>query len=585
MILIPILLLISTASAVDSTAVEDKPYLTSNHQINCSESDNLLKDSNSSQYKSDELFVKFKSDAPKQTSKNAHLKVGSTVLKEYDEIKGLQLVKIPENISLSDALSKYRQNKNVIYAEPNYVYKKDTIPDDKDYNKLWGLEKIKAPAAWDITTGSKDTVIAIIDSGINTLHPDLIDNIWINTGEIAGNGIDDDKNGYIDDTNGWNFLDNSSNVTDKNGHGTHVAGIIAATGNNSLGVTGIMWNAQIMVLKFLDEDGLGYIEDAVSAVIYASKMGASIISNSWGGNAYSQALKDAIDASPALVVCASGNEFIGLDNDVYRVYPASFTSNNIISVASSDLNDHIAIFSNFGENSVDVAAPGNNIYSTLSESYGYLSGTSMATPYVSGLAGLIKSFRPELNNLQIKNTILNNVDFISSLTGKVLTSGRINAYNALNNIITDTTIPTASVNIRGGKYYTPISLKLTGSDCSNIYYTLDGKSPTVFSSVYSSPIHLSATKVLKFIAVNPSGTISTVYKETYYIYELITYKYTVKVKYKKKYTVQYKKWYKKWYRSGGKWKYKWRYKWKFKSAYRGLYRKEIRYGKKYVLKH
>ncbi len=511
----------------------------------------------------------------------------ATVLKEYSAIKGLQLVKIPDNISLNVALTKYRQNKDVIYAEPNYVYKKDTIPDDTNYSNLWGLEKINAPILWDITTGSRDVIIAVVDSGIDTLHPDLINNIWVNTGEIAGNGIDDDGNGYIDDINGWNFLDNSGDVTDGNGHGTHVAGIIAATGNNNLGITGMMWNAQIMALKFLDEKGYGYVEDAVSAIIYASNMGASIISNSWGGISYSQALKNAIDASPALVVCAAGNEYSGVSNDIYPTYPSSLTSSNIISVAATDANDYIAYFSNFGENSVDVAAPGKSIYSTFPGSYGYLSGTSMATPYVSGLAGLIKSLRPDLSSIQIKNTILNNVDFLSSLTGKVLTSGRINAYKAITNIITDTTIPNPSASIKGGNYYSPISVNLTTNDSSKIYYTLDGNTPTVLSSIYSLPLYLSSTKALKFIAVNPSGTISQVYKESYYIYGLVTYSYTVKVWYKskKKYKAWYKKWYKKWYKSNGKLKYMWRYKWKYKLSYKWLYRNEMYYGKKYVLKY
>jgi len=580
LILLSIILFLGAVSAADTSEVNEGICLTPDKNLEYSNIEKPLTSSDSTN-KSNNLIVKFKSGA--KNSSMAHKDVGATVLKDYN--KGMQLVKIPDNISLSDALTKYRQNKDVIYAEPNYTYKEDTIPNDIYYGKLWGLEKINASPAWDITTGSHSVIIALIDSGINSLHPDLIGKIWINTGEIPGNGIDDDKNGYIDDVNGWNFLSNSSNITDTNGHGTHVAGIIAAAGNNNLGVTGVMWDVQIMVLKFLDKEGNGYLEDAISAINYASKMGASIISNSWGGSAYSQALKDAIDVSPALVVCAAGNEISGSDNDIYPTYPASFSNSNIISVAATDMNDYISYFSNFGENSVDVAAPGEDIYSTISGSYGYLSGTSMATPYVSGLAGLIKSLRPDLANLQIKNTILNNVDFVSSLTGKVLTSGRINAYKALTNIILDPKIPTAAPSVKGGNYYQPISINLTTNDFSEIYYTLDGQTPTVFSSLYSSPIYLSVTKVLKFIAVNPSGTISKVYKESYNIYELINYSYTVKVPFKSKYTVRYKKWYKKWYKSHGKWKYKWKYIWKIKYVNKLLYRNEIRNGQKYVLKY
>ena len=574
LIIISVFLFISAASAVDNSG-------TNNGTLN------TLNGSNSTDYKENELFVKFKPEVSEDTIRNTHLEVGSTVLKEYVEIKGLQLVKIPDNMSLSNALKKYMQNKDVEYAEPNYVYKKDSIPDDPYYNDLYGLTKINATGAWDITTGSNSVIIAVVDSGVNTTHPDLINNIWINPNEIAGDGIDNDGDGYIDDINGWNFIDNSSNVTDNNGHGTHVSGIIAATGNNALGVTGMMWNAQIMVLKFLDKNGYGYIEDAVSAILYASNKGADIISNSWGGGQYSQTLKDAIDASKALVVCAAGNEYSGVSNDIDPTYPASYTSDNIISVAATDENDTLAYFSNFGENSVDVAAPGKGIYSTYRGSYGYLSGTSMATPYVSGLAGLIKSLRPDLNALQIKNTILDNVDFISSLTGKVLTSGRINAYKALTNIITNASVPTASAIIKGGNFYSPVSVNLTTDNSSKIYYTLNGNTPTIYSSLYTSPLYISSTKVLKFIAINSDGTISKVYKETYNVYGLVTYSYTVKVGYKstKKYKVWYKKWYKKWYKSRGVWKYKMKYKWKYKYTYKWFYRNVTRYGTKYVLKY
>jgi len=574
LIIISVFLFISVSSAVDTPGTDNGTI-------------NALNNSNSAEYKENELFVKFKPEASEDAVRDAHLEIGATILKEYVEIKGLQLVEIPDDMPLNEALTKYKQNKNVIYAEPNYVYKKDSVPNDPYYNDLYGLTKINASGAWDITTGSHAVIIAVVDSGVNISHPDLVNNIWVNPNEIAGDGIDNDGNNLTDDINGWNFLDNSSNVTDDNGHGTHVAGIIAATGNNLLGVTGMMWNVQIMVLKFLDENGYGYIEDAVSAILYASNHGANIISNSWGGGSYTQTLKDAIDASKALVVCAAGNEYSGVSNDVNPTYPASFTSANIISVAATDENDNIAYFSNFGENSVDVAAPGKSIFSTYRGTYGYLSGTSMATPYVSGLAGLIKSLRPDLNALQIKTTILNNVDFITSLTGKVLTSGRINAYKALTNIITNTSIPTASANLKGGNYYSPISVNLTTDDSSKIYYTLNGNTPTIYSSLYTSPLYIPSTKVLKFITVNSVGTISKVYKENYNIYSLVTYSYTTKVWYKstKKYKVWYKKAYKKWYKYRGVWKYKLKYKWKYKRVYKWLYRNVIRYGTKYVLKY
>lgn len=597
-------MLFGTVSATNVSTVTNgtNPSLVSN--ISTSNSSNINKNGSytpsiSSNYKKGEIFVRFKfnnlsNKDLKKISKKVNLQIGATVLKEYKEVKGLQLVKIPGNISLQNALKKYMQNPNVLYAEPNYIYKKDSIPNDNYYTNQWGLPKINASAAWNITTGSSKVIIAVVDSGIDLLHPDLKANIWINPGEIPGNKIDDDHNGYIDDVYGWNFVSGNNNVADDNGHGTHVSGIIGAVGNNLIGVTGLMWNATIMPLKFLDQNGDGYIDDAVSAIKYATKMGASIISCSWGGKEYSKALKDVIEASSALVVCAAGNDpdFGRANNDILPMYPASFTSKNIISVAATDQNDNLAYFSNYGVNSVDVAAPGTHIYSTLPGSrYGYESGTSMATPYVSGLAGLIKSLRPDLNSLQIKYTILNNVDFLSSLTGKVLTSGRINAFKALTNIITDSTAPTASANLKKGSYYRrPLTIRLISSKPGHIYYTLDGKTPTVNSRIYTSPITIYTTRTIKFIAIDASGTLSKVYAVKYSIYKLVTRTYTVKVPYKKWYKKWYKRWYKwhkRWYKRYGKWHYYWTYRWKYIWRYKWKYTWKYKYKKqrkrKYVL--
>jgi len=542
----------------------------------------------STDYRQDEIFVRFKSNgssSAKEIAKKVNLQIGATVLEEFEEVDGLQLVQIPGNISLQDALAKYNENPNVIYAEANYVYKEESIPDDKYYDYQWGLSQINAPLAWNITTGSSNVIIAIVDSGIDLNHPDLKANIWINPGEIPGNGIDDDHNGYIDDVYGWNFVSANNNVADDDGHGTHVAGIIAAVGNNAAGVTGLMWNVTIMPLKFLDKNGDGYIDDAVSAIRYATKMGASIISCSWGGSQYSKALNDAISASSALIVCAAGNEYTGQNNDILPFYPASFTSPNIISVTATDENDKLAPFSSYGVNSVDVAAPGTAIYSTLPGSrYGFMQGTSMATPYVSALAGLIKSLRPDLNALQIKYTILDNVDPIISLTGKVLTGGRINVFKALTNIITDSTAPTVSANLKSGSYYHSLSVSLKPSEPATIYYTLNGTCPTVNSKIYSGSITITTTKTIRFMAIDASGTRSYVYSYTYKIYKTVPYKYKAKVKYKK---IWYKKWYKKWYRrsywSHGKRHYYWTYRWRYYWKYYWKYKYKTKYGKKYVL--
>jgi thermitase len=566
----------TSVSTLNTTLTSNSSNVTINSTSNVSKS-----------YRKDEIFVRFKYSSKasyKAISKKINIQIGATVIKEYSEVKGLQLVKIAKNISLKDALAKYTKNSNILYAEPNYAYTQNSIPDDTYYNNQWGLSQINAPDAWNITTGSSKVIIAVVDSGIDLNHSDLKADIWVNKGEIPGNGIDDDHNGYIDDIYGWNFVTGNNNVTDDDGHGTHIAGIIAAVGNNSKGVTGVMWSATIMPLKFLDSDGNGYVDDAVSAIRYATKMGASIISCSWGGNEYSKALKDVIDASSALVVCAAGNDESSKDDDVSPIYPACFTSQNIISVAATDENDNLASFSDYGINSVDVAAPGTSICSTLPGShYGYMQGTSMAVPYVSGLAGLIKSIRPDLTALQIKYTILNNVDYISSLAGKILTGGRINVFKALTNIITDSKAPIVSVNLNGGSYYTPLNVSLTTSEPATIYYTLNGTNPTRNSLIYTSSILIKTSQTIKFMAVDTSGTLSYVYSDAYKIYRTVKYSYQAKVSYKKWYKKWYRHWYKHWYKSHGKWHYYWTYTWKYKWTYKLHYKYETRYGKKYII--
>jgi subtilisin family serine protease len=329
--------------------------------------------------------------------------------------------------------------------------------------------------------------IALVDTGVDYTHPDLAANIWQNPGETI-NGIDDDGNGYIDDIRGWNFVSKTNDPMDDNGHGTHCAGTIAAVGNNGIGVCGVTWNAKIMPLKFLDSSGSGYTSDAISAILYANRMGAPIISNSWSGTGYSQSLKDAIDASSAVVVCAAGNS--GANSDVTPQYPAAFTSSNIISVAATNYNDKLATFSNYGAKSVDLAAPGVSIYSTTkSNGYKYLSGSSMATPHVSGVAALIKSQNPSMTAAQIESKILNNCDSLSVLSGKMVTGGRLNAAKALGQIpktptptptVTTTTTPTVTPTITPTTTSTPIPTLTT---------TPTPTQSTLSAAFYASPTY------------------------------------------------------------------------------------------------
>ena len=324
-----------------------------------------------------ELLVKFRPEVRKESAA-AYQEWFNISTRRTFAINGYQQVKLPPGVTIDEALELYTGDPDVEHAEPNYLLYADRTPDDTDFEELWGLDNtgqnvdetngtpdadIDAPEAWDVTIGSSDIIVAVVDSGVDVNHPDLQANIWTNPGEIADNGSDDDGNGYVDDVNGWDFLNGDNAPDDASSHGTHVAGTIAAVGNNGRGVTGVSWTAKIMPLRFLDALGVGNTADAIEAIEYANAMGADVINNSWGGGGNSQSLKAAIDASDAVVVCAAGND--GRNNESIPFYPSSFTSSNIISVAATDQNDNLASFSNFGVNSVDVAAPGVNIYSSV----------------------------------------------------------------------------------------------------------------------------------------------------------------------------------------------------------------------------
>ena len=323
-----------------------------------------------------ELLVKFREEVRQEAAADFQAWFGISTRKTF-AINGFQLVKLPADIDVEEALELYLEDPDVEYAEPNYIVSANAqTPNDTYFERLWGLHNdgdndgingtpdadIDAPEAWEVTTGGSAVVVAVIDSGVDINHPDLRNNIWTNTGETPNNGVDDDKNGYIDDVNGWDFYINDKDPRDAHGHGTHVAGTIAAVGNNGRGITGVSWSAKIMALRFLDAWGNGTTANAISAIEYANAMGADIINNSWGGSGYVQSLKDAIDASDAVVVCAAGNSNWNTDTYIPH-YPSGYTSANIISVAASTEDDQRAWFSNYGAVSVDVAAPGTNIYS------------------------------------------------------------------------------------------------------------------------------------------------------------------------------------------------------------------------------
>jgi subtilisin family serine protease len=392
-------------------------------------------------------------------------------------VPGLEQVNLPEGLSVEDAIEQYLSDPNVEYAEPNYLRYASSIspriPNDTYFARQWSLMNtgiiadgtpgadIQATDAWGINTGSSSVPIAVIDTGIDYDHPDLVGNIWINPLENPNNGIDDDGNGKVDDWRGWDFTtcaafrsgppfdcvtpkSEDNDPFDDEGHGTHVSGTVGAVGNNGEGVTGVMWQAQLMALKALNAQGVGSTADIINAVDYAVANGALIMNASLGGSGFSQAMFDALSAANTagvLLVAAAGNE--SANNDLNPHYPASYNLSNIISVAATDQNDRRISFSNFGPDSVDVAAPGVYIFSTVptwwdTAGFGILeffSGTSMATPHVAGLAGLLYSQYPHFTHAQVRGTIMRYVDVLPSLQGWIASGGRINAYMAISSLL------------------------------------------------------------------------------------------------------------------------------------------------------
>lgn len=375
-------------------------------------------------------------------------RAGATLLRKIPN-SDLCLVQFPapRTNTVPDAVKVLGAEANfVLYAEPDYIVSTQAIPNDSRFAELWGMNNtgqtggtadadIDAPEAWDVTTGTPAVRIAVIDTGIDRTHPDLAANIWSNPGEIAGNGIDDDGNGYIDDIHGWDFYNEDNDPADDHGHGTHVAGTIGGSGNNGQGVAGVCWNVSLIGLKFLGSSGFGTTSDATEATLYATRIGVKLSSNSWGGGTYTQALKDAIDAADAagiLFVVAAGNA--GSNNDAVIQYPSGYTSANIIAVAATDRSDALASFSSYGATTVDLAAPGVDILSSVpGATYAIKSGTSMATPHVAGACALLWSYRPALTHREVKAIILSSVDPIPAMAGKAISNGRLNVYRALVN--------------------------------------------------------------------------------------------------------------------------------------------------------
>ena len=383
-----------------------------------------------------QVFVKFAATATTVEEGAAIRAVGGTTVTTYPD--SLQLVQLAPGSDVATTVKKLESRSGVSYASANSVIHTEAAtvtPNDPGYPYEWGLNNannvdIDAPEAWSVTTGSPAVIVAVLDSGLDLSNPDFASHLWTNP-------VNDAAAGYPNDVHGWNFVSNTNNVNDDNGHGTHVTSLIAAAGNNGTGVAGVAWNVQIMPVKFLDSNGEGTTSEAVSAIYYAVNHGARVINASWGGIGFTQPLDDAIayaNAHNVVFVTAAGND--GTDNDLVPSYPASLRLPNELSVAAVDANGQFPSFSNYGPQTVNLAAPGVSIlgdYPTSLSASGYqvLSGTSMSTAFVTGVAALLVSQHPEYTAAQVVQRIDATVKPLPSLAGKVITGGMVDAYQAL----------------------------------------------------------------------------------------------------------------------------------------------------------
>ena len=393
-----------------------------------------------------------------------HAQRGSRILKHFKHLGDIQLLKLPKGRNVQQALAEYQASGLVEFAELDYLVEPALAPDDPNFQdgSLWHLQNngqaggvigadIHAPEGWETLHSASNIIVAIVDSGVRYTHQDLAANMWVNPGEIPGNGIDDDGNGFVDDVHGINASAHTGNPIDLEGHGTQVAGLVGAVGNNSLGIVGVAWKVQLMACRYSDDTGMGTISDVVECINYARSQGAHIINGSFIIGMYSATLYAAIASCRAqgiLFVAAAGNS--GRDNDVNLAYPANFELDNIVSVAATTRSDTLASFSNFGATSVDLAAPGSSIFTTHSGSdsaYTVNSGTSFAVPLVTGALALLKARYPDETYRHLIDRLLAATDHLPSLVGKCATSGRLNIARALGPAFTAdfTANPTAGV--------------------------------------------------------------------------------------------------------------------------------------------
>ena len=386
-------------------------------------------------YRADRILIKPKAGVNRAALDNFHLARKADVLRTFDGIGHLQVLSVPKGETVQGLIAQYQKSGLVEFAEPDYVgHIFNTTPNDPKYldGTLWGLNRIDAPEGWDVLTSASNIVVAVLDTGVRYTHQDLAANMWVNPN---------------DGSHGWNVLAGNNDPSDDSGHGTMVAGVLGAVGNNGIGVVGVAWQVQIMACKCFDQFGIGSISSVITGMDYAETNGARLINASWGFT-NSLALSNAVYSlrdSNIIVVAACGNS--ATDIDLNPTYPASYQFDNVVTVAATSTNDTLSAYSNYGATSVHLGAPGDQIYSTFAASDNYYdteSGTSFAAPYVTGALALMLTKYPSETYQQIIARLLNGTDPLPALTGKCVTGGRLNLRNALSPPINLSPISTAA---------------------------------------------------------------------------------------------------------------------------------------------
>ncbi len=456
----------------------------------------------------DELIVGFRSSLSLGAQDAIVRQAGGATAQRFRQIDAA-LVRAPGGAT-GAAAKALVSDPRVRYVEPNSLVSASATPNDPSYGSLWGMNNtgqtggtpdadIDAPEAWDVATGSSSVVVGVTDSGIDFSHPDLTAQQWVNTGENCGSpdpsipcadrtdGVDDDANGLVDDWRGWDWVNNDNNPFDDNSHGTHVAGTIGAVGNNGVGVVGVNWNVKIAALKFLNAAGNGSTAGAISATLYSADEGIQVSNNSWGGGPFSQPLLDAIEYGAGrgmLFVAAAGN--FNTNTDVSPHYPSSYGADVITAVAATEHNDVKWISSNYGLTTVDLAAPGVNILSTVpAGGYQFFNGTSMATPHVAGAAALVKSRYPGATAYGLKALLMRTVDPKPSLNGVTVTGGRLNLNSAVSCSNAPKAVLLAPLNGFTVNVGQPLPIRVLGANCAtpagiaNVSVTVNGTPVTM----------------------------------------------------------------------------------------------------------